>query len=223
MKFLKVIFSLAVALSFVGGIDAVSIKEARAAGKLKVKNNSVIYNGLLHLTWRLDSWDGLEELAREYPDLKLLFLFNNKLTSIPPEIGQLKNLKWLGLGVNKLTSIPPEIGQLKNLQKLYLQGNKLTSIPPEIGQLKNLTWLSIADNKLTSIPPEIGQLKNLQELDLNFNKLTSIPHEIGQLKKLRSLSLMSNRLNNAQALGTLAKMKWLKGLRIGNNRSRIHI
>ncbi len=172
MKFLKVIFSLAVALSFVGGIDAVSIKEARAAGKLKVKNNTVRYDGLLHLTWRLDSWDGIKELAQDYPDLKVLLLFNNKLTSIPPEIGQ-----------------------LKNLEVLNLWRNKLTSIPPEIGQLKNLTWISIADNKLTSISPEIGQLK-----------------------KLRFLSLIGNRLNNAQALGTLAKMKWLKRLNIAYNR-----
>ncbi len=149
MKFLKVIFSLAVALSLVGGIDAVSIKEARAAGKLKVKNNMVTYDGSIRLTWKLDSWEGIKELAQDYPDLEVLSLSHNKLTSIPPEIGQ-----------------------LKNLQDLYLSGNKLTSIPPEIGQLKNLKYLS----------------------------------------------LMGNRLNNAQALGTLAKMKWLKRLNVAYNR-----
>ncbi len=195
MKFLKVIFSLAVALSFVGGIEAVSIKEARAAGKLKVKNNTVRYDGSIRLTWKLDSWEGIVELARDYPDLKVLNLWRNKLTSIPPEIGQLQNLKVLGLDGNHLTSLPAELGELTKLRELFLRRNRLTSLPPEIGQLKNLQRLSLFKNKLTSLPPEIERLKNLQRL-----------------------SLKGNRLNNAQALGTLARMKWLKELIIANNR-----
>ncbi len=218
MKFLKVVFSLAVALSFAGGVDAKSIKEARAAGRLKVKIDKVVYSGESRLIWKLDSWEGIVELARDYPNLEVLHLADNKLTSLPPEIGQLKNLRELSLPYNKLTSLPPQIGQLKNLRELSLPYNKLTSLPPQIGQLKNLRVLSLFTNKLTSLPREIGQLKNLNELHLSRNKLTSLPREIGQLKNLKQLYLAGNKLNNAQALGVLAKMKWLHRLHLRFNR-----
>ena len=195
MKFLKVVFSLAVALSFAGGVDAKSIKEARAAGRLKVKIDKVVYSGESRLIWKLDSWEGIVELARDYPNLEVLHLADNKLTSLPPEIGQLKNLRELSLPYNKLTSLPPQIGQLKNLRVL-----------------------SLFTNKLTSLPREIGQLKNLNELHLSRNKLTSLPREIGQLKNLKQLYLAGNKLNNAQALGVLAKMKWLHRLHLRFNR-----
>ena len=43
-------------------------------------------------------------------ELKVLDLYNNKLTEIPKEIGTLSNLQFLNLDKNKLTEIPKEIG-----------------------------------------------------------------------------------------------------------------
>jgi len=37
---------------------------------------------------------------------------------------------------NKLTIVPPEIGQLTSLEKLNLAGNQLTSVPAAIRELK---------------------------------------------------------------------------------------
>ena len=59
----------------------------------------------------------------ELSKLEMLYLHNNNLTSIPPELGQLSNLKWLDLDNNNLTSLPPELGQLSNLKELYLGNN----------------------------------------------------------------------------------------------------
>jgi leucine-rich repeat protein SHOC2 len=61
-----------------------------------------------------------------------LFLYNNKLTSLPAEIRQLTSLRELSLGSNQLTSLPAEIGQLTSLTGLYLDGNQLTSVPAAI-------------------------------------------------------------------------------------------
>ncbi len=128
--------------------------------------------------------------------LKLLVLFNNQLSSLPPEIGQLSALTQFVLYDNQLTSLPPEIGQLSALTQLYLFDNQLTSLPPEIGQLSALTLLGLSRNQLTSLPPEIGQLSALTELDLCNNQLTSLPPEIGQLSALRQLDLRANQFTS---------------------------
>ena len=73
-------------------------------------------------------------------------LFDKNLTTLPPEIGNLKNLEYLSLGSNELTTIPKEIGNLTNLEVLWLTGNQLTTIPPEIGNLKNLIRLDLNRN-----------------------------------------------------------------------------
>ena len=40
---------------------------------------------------------------------------------------------FLDLSHNRLTQLPPEIKELKNLTKLSLSENLLTQLPPEIG------------------------------------------------------------------------------------------
>jgi hypothetical protein len=87
-----------------------------------------------------------------------LYLQQNKLASVPPELGQLTSLKYLGLTNNKLTSVPAELGCLSQLQTLYLQQNKLASVPPELGQLTSLKYLDLTNNKLTSVPVEVARL-----------------------------------------------------------------
>ena len=43
---------------------------------------------------------------------------------------------------NQLTSVPAEIGQLTSLEELYLWNNRLTSVPAEIGQLTSLACVT---------------------------------------------------------------------------------
>ncbi len=174
MKIFNVVCNLAMVFVVAGGIEAKSIKEAREAGKLKVKSDMVSYIGVLRPGWVLDSWEGIVELARDYPDLQELWLSGNKLPSPPPEIGQLKNLQVLVLNSNKLTSLPREIGQLKNLQKLVLAGNKLTSLPREIEQLKNLRELNLVKNKLNNSQAlgVLAKMKRLKLLILGRNGLS---------------------------------------------------
>jgi len=141
-----------------------------------------------------------------------------QLTTLPPEIGQLTNLQRLDLEDNQLTSLPPEIGQLTRLQTLWLDKNQLTSLPAEIGQLTNLAWLGLDGNKLTSLPAEIGQLTTLRHLYLERNQLTSLPAEIGQLTNLKELRLKGNQLTKLEnkKLLPLASRQTAAGLNTGD-------
>ncbi len=126
-----------------------------------------------------------------------LWIHNNKLELLPPEIGALVNLVKLNLSDNQLTLLPPEIGGLTGLQKLWLQNNKLTLLPPEIGGLTGLQVLRLENNQLRSLPPSICGLAGLRELSLYSNQLTSLPLSIGRLN-LRKLLLSSNELTRDQ-------------------------
>jgi small GTP-binding protein len=132
-------------------------------------------------------------------NLKGLDLSKNQLTALPPEISQLTSLKELDLSKNQLTALPPEISQLTSLKELVFSKNQLTALPPDIGQLTNLQILNLSGNRLTSLPPEAGELTNLQDLDFTNNNLTSIPAEFGQLTNLVSLGLGGNRLTSIPA------------------------
>ncbi|CAG8454763.1 12547_t:CDS:2 [Ambispora gerdemannii] len=113
----------------------------------------------------------------------------NELTSIPAEIGYMKNLEQLDVCKNRLTSIPDTIGFLHKLQELKLSENQLTSIPSSIGSLKKLGTLYLDSNRITELPPEIGQIKTLVNLDVSENPISVLPAEIGRLQYLRKLRI----------------------------------
>ncbi|CAL5389264.1 unnamed protein product [Camellia sinensis] len=139
---------------------------------------------------------------------------------IPSSIGQLTNLTSLHLSSNQLNgSIPLEIGKLQNLVDMYVDQNILSGpIPSSIGQLTNLATLDLSLNHFSgSIPPEIGKLKNLVEMNINANILSGpIPSSIGQLTKLTHLRLSSNRLNSSLPL-EIGKLKNLVLMDLGVN------
>jgi hypothetical protein len=102
-----------------------------------------------------------------------LQLMSMGLTEVPSELFCMKNVKQLFLYNNKLCSLPSEIAHLATLEGLIVRlserldrdlteshvvfqvnGNQLTSLPCELGLLINLTWLDVrhwrqADRDLT--------------------------------------------------------------------------
>ncbi len=79
---------------------------------------------------------------------------------------------------NRLKSLPPEIGLLKALKVLYLNNNQLQTLPPEIAQLQRLETFQINGNQLQGPLSELAQLSRLQMLYLNNNPLQNLSENI---------------------------------------------
>lgn len=69
----------------------------------------------------------------------------------------------------RLTSLPYNIGDLKNLRELSVVDHELRHIPKSIGNLKKLEYLDFSHNDLRTVPCEIGLLKHLKVMDLTHN------------------------------------------------------
>ena len=151
----------------------------------------------------------------DLPLLETLDLSFNNLTSLPPEIGRLRNLKHLWLNNNNILQIPPEVGSLVHLRTLWLSSNGLTQVPTQIGNLADLESLDLSKMSISYLPSEIGDLKRLQRLDLDGNSLTSIPREISKLTNLRILFLDYNSLSSIPV--ELSSIPTLRTLSINGN------
>src|SRR5581483_2018560 len=174
------------------------------------QRNKREYYTLLYKLNRIKTAWNLKYNLYELYNLPKLYLDENKIESIPKEVGMLHNLQRLYLSGNQIESIPKEIGQLHNLQILHLARNKIESIPKEIGQLHNLQTLLLNNNNIVNIPKEIGQLHNLQILHLQNNQIVNIPKEIGQLNDLKFLALGNNQIREIpKEIGELHNLKFL--------------
>jgi Leucine-rich repeat (LRR) protein len=108
-------------------------------------------------------------------DLKALWLHENSLQEIPPEIADLTALTQLRVNNNELRVLPAAVSELKALQVLWLQNNSLAAFPSEILVLTNLTALSVSSNPLLFVPHQLCAITSLRDLHVEGELLTSPP------------------------------------------------
>ncbi|KAK3326224.1 Endonuclease/exonuclease/phosphatase [Apodospora peruviana] len=97
------------------------------------------------------SGQGLRILAPalfSYEFLQELYIASNQLTSLPADIGRLRNLRLLEASNNQISELPPEIGMCTNLKTLLLFDNQIHTLPHELGFLYMLEMLGIEGNPL---------------------------------------------------------------------------
>jgi len=149
-------------------------------------------------------------------DLETLDISENHLSTLPKEIGGLKNLRHLNLRNNRpLKILPPEIGSLIQVQYLGFEGSKLSKIPNTIGGCKNLIKIVGNACKIEAIPFEIGKCTELREINLSYNKIDSIPSEIGELNSLKTISLGGNHIRKLP--NSFEKLSKLRFCGLGHN------
>ncbi|XP_060006406.1 DISP complex protein LRCH3 isoform X2 [Lagenorhynchus albirostris] len=109
--------------------------------------------------------------------LKVLIASNNKLVSLPEEIGHLRHLTELDVSCNEIQTIPSQIGNLEALRDLNVRRNHLVHLPEELAELP-LIRLDFSCNKITTIPVCYRNLRHLQMITLDNNPLQSPPAQI---------------------------------------------
>ena len=71
---------------------------------------------------------------------------------------------------NKLSSLPTEIGNLINLQQLYLNHNQLNSLPTEILSIKNKIYMDQTSYQINNLDMEC-KILIFNQLDINISNL----------------------------------------------------
>uniref|UniRef100_A0A8C6RCG8 Leucine-rich repeats and calponin homology (CH) domain containing 3 n=1 Tax=Nannospalax galili TaxID=1026970 RepID=A0A8C6RCG8_NANGA len=109
--------------------------------------------------------------------LKVLIASNNKLVSLPEEIGHLRHLTELDVSCNEIQTVPSQIGNLEALKDFNVRRNHLVCLPEELAELP-LIRLDFSCNKITAIPVCYRNLRHLQMITLDNNPLQSPPAQI---------------------------------------------
>ena len=139
---------------------------------------------------------------------KILYLTEQKLLAVPPEVLTLDHLEELWLRGNAIQVIPADLSTLPRLRIIDLRRNPLREIADIPGLVLDWgTWQRYRDRlapehiaglwlrwHTDDLIKELLHLPRLCWLDLSFNRLTKIPESISQLHNLTSLDLGYNRL-----------------------------
>ena len=136
---------------------------------------------------RVYDWN---EVSKADPDSILGLSFSKlKLTYLPTELANFKNLKILDLSKNKLTELPDFIGDFSQLELLDISKNALNIFPIEICKLSKIRILIANRNTFDKIPECIGYCLDLERIDLWDTPVMSFPNSIVDLKKLNEIDL----------------------------------
>uniref|UniRef100_A0A6I8SXB1 Ras suppressor protein 1 n=1 Tax=Xenopus tropicalis TaxID=8364 RepID=A0A6I8SXB1_XENTR len=138
-----------------------------------------------------------------------LILSHNKLTTVPPNIADLKNLEVLNFFNNQIEELPTQISSLQKLKHLNLGMNRLNSLPRGFGSLPALEVLDLTYNNMNenSLPGNFFYLTTLRALYLSDNDFEILPPDIGKLTKLQIVSNLSKFLENQFTFAALVRLE----------------
>ncbi|CAO2838234.1 unnamed protein product [Amaranthus hypochondriacus] len=127
--------------------------------------------------------------AEEWEQATMIFLMDNKLSSLPSK-QSCSNLVALLLQRNcSLRTIPSSFfDSMSTLRVLNLSRTRIKSLPDSFSKLKCLQILLLRDCERLFVLPPIGLLKLLEVLDLQGTEVTHLPdsfNELASLKRLR--------------------------------------
>jgi len=88
----------------------------------------------------------LKSLTELYIEFLLIYASGNRFTNMDPVLG-MENLEILDLSDNRIETIPSDIGKLKHLKKLILNDNNITNVPDSLNSLIELNTIHLYNNE----------------------------------------------------------------------------
>jgi hypothetical protein len=87
------------------------------------------------------------------PLLRWLILTDNRIETLPAELGERPYLQKLMLAGNRLHTLPSSLSNCQRLELIRIAANQLSELPQWLLTLPSLTWLAYAGNPLETEAP----------------------------------------------------------------------
>jgi len=81
-------------------------------------------------------------------------MVGNSISTVPPQMAELRNLQVLKLGVNNFVTFPVGLFALPSLSSLHLNNNKITTFPEIDADMVRapLATLNLESNQVSALP-----------------------------------------------------------------------
>jgi len=133
-----------------------------------------------------------------FPNLEVLDLSGNPLTSVPTSIGSLSHMKELRLFQTKLTSLPAEVSQMSMLEIIDVHMTEIEEYNVDMSRMTKLREIIACDGRFKRIGREAAMsftfLQALETLDFARNAVEAMPRQIGYLRNIRKIDFQANQL-----------------------------
>lgn len=130
--------------------------------------------------------------------IQVLLVSNNRLISLPDELGRMEQLTELDAACNQITHLPARMSDLRNLRSLSLRNNHLVYLPRGNWPYSRRTIGLDANECFLLFRSDVTCL-NLVSLDISCNRIATLPVELRLMTNLVSLHLDSNPLTSPPA------------------------
>uniref|UniRef100_A0A2K6EW59 Leucine rich repeats and calponin homology domain containing 3 n=1 Tax=Propithecus coquereli TaxID=379532 RepID=A0A2K6EW59_PROCO len=138
--------------------------------------------------------------------LKVLIASNNKLVSLPEEIGHLRHLTELDVSCNEIQTIPCQIGNLEALRDLNVRRNHLVHLPE--GKIHIFKYLNIQACKIAPDLPDydrrplgfVWPVRNWASQQEPTDEFSDLPLRVAEITKEQRLRRESQYQENRNSL-----------------------
>lgn len=182
----------------------------------RIKNQIAIWNKDFP-TLNTHVYKSMDEAILDKNCVQILDLSSQKLTEIPLAINQFPHLKELYLNDNEIRELSPELLNCEHLTTLHLNDNLLREIPDEILKLYKLQDIDLGNNLIEELNISIFGLSRIVSLDISKNPISvyAFPEEIGLLKWLQNLNLVGLSIDCFP--GVMTSLEFLENVKVSES------
>ena len=137
-------------------------------------------------------------------NLTELYLYNNNIKDLTNFDKTLPQIKVIDLSSNSITSIKKLARHYKTLEELNLKDNLIEDVSP-LNAMSSLKKLDLSKNKIVDIT-KLEDLKEITKLDLSYNQISDLS-PLTNLTNLRQLYLHNNQLSDITPLQSLSNLE----------------